>query len=167
MGLFSKKKTEEKQELPPLRFPEFNKELPSYESSIPTSEPSITKKAAVQSMPSINIPIRKPMPTRTEEKGFPMQKPQERFRPEERTLPRMEERRDFKPKERTLYIKIEKYKDLVAKIDEIKAKVGEAERTLQKLNQLKTEEEGELRTWQNELGRIKDMLMNIDRNLFE
>ncbi len=180
MGLFSKKKVEEKQELPPLKFPDFSKtkeEPANYESSITPSDQGMIKRAVGQ--PGFMMPIRKPVQPKTEtpnlgeEKGFRdlERKPRtEEFpRDEERMerRPRTEERMYNSQKGKTLFVKVEKYKDVLAKMNEVKAKVGESEVILQKLHGLRVEEEKELKIWQNDLNRVKDTLIAIDKTLSE
>ncbi len=177
MGLFSKKKVEEKQELPPLKFPDFSKpkeESANYESSIAPSDQGMIKKAVGQ--PGFMIPIRKPVQPKTEtanfgeEKGFRdmERRPRtEEFPRDEERRPRTEERMYNPQKTKTLFIKVEKYKDVLAKMNEIKAKVGESEIVLQKLHGLRVEEEKELKIWQNDLNRVKDTLIAIDKTLSE
>lgn len=159
MGLFSKKKVEEKEELPPLKFPEFQKEpVEEYESPIIPPKEEVKRPVTP---PNFMIPIRKPMQPRREEEHFR----EERHRFEER--PRMEER-NFRPqRERTLFVKVEKYREIQAKMNEIKAKISESERVLQKLSEVRSQEEHELREWQEDMSKLKDQLIAIDRTLFE
>ncbi|MEM4244717.1 MAG: hypothetical protein QXR60_00735 [Candidatus Nanoarchaeia archaeon] len=167
MGLFSKKKEEEKQELPPLKFPEFPKEQPSYESTIAPSDQTMIKRA-ISPPPSLMIPIRKPMPEKEE---YEPERPVMRPRMEERPRPRVEERprmEEYRPqRERTLFIKVDKYKDILAKMEDIKAKIAESEKALQKLQEINTDEAHELKVWQEDLNKVKDTLIAIDRKLFE
>lgn len=169
MGLFSKKKAEERQELPPLKFPELPKEKIGYESTITPSDQGMIKRA-ISPPPSLMIPIRKPMAPKTEEiQPEPRLSMEERPRPREEFRPMRQEPVEYRPQResRTLFIKVEKYKDIMAKMNEIKSKIAESERTLQKLQEVSDDEAKELRTWQEGLNRVKDTLIAIDRKLFE
>lgn len=162
MGLFSKKKVEEKQELPPLKFPEFSKfkEEPHFESVNP-SDQGIIKRTIVPP-PNLMIPIRKPVQPKSEDMMMPM--PEERPRQIERPRPS-----EFSPpkRDRTLFVKIDKYKDVMAKMDTIREKIAESEKVLQRLQQIRGQEDHELKMWQEDLNRVKDTLVAVDRALFE
>jgi len=159
MGLFSKKKPEEKQELPPLKFPEFSKE-PSHESLTP-SDQGVIKRTIVPPS-NLMIPIRKPIAQKAEE--IPEEE-RPRMRMEERPRPREE----YRPaqRERTIYVKVDKYRDVMAKMHEIRAKMGEAESIMRRLHEIRSQEEQELRMWESDMNRIKDTLIAIDRTLFD
>lgn len=191
MGLFSKKKIEEKQELPPLKFPEFPKEPVHDENSTNPSDQGMIKRT-ITPPPNLMIPIRKPMAPKSEEKTA---KDHERIPKAVEERPRTNlggygpskiDHQGYKPssiqggyrpsmeqgslkpeRERTLFVKIENYKEVLAKMNEIKAKIAESEKVLQKLHETRAEEDNELRTWQEDLNRIKDTLMIIDKTLFE
>lgn len=162
MKLFSKKREEAKPELPPLKFPEFPKEetkVPSYESGISASEAASLKEAI---QPRLEIPIRKPI----------MRPPVSQ--PPFMERPRVEERRYEEPEEKgiqkrgqTLFVKIERYKEAVAKMDHIKEKIIEAEKVLSKLDEMKRQEDEELIRWHQDLETIKTKILSVDKNLFE
>ncbi len=165
MGLFSRKKPEEKQELPPLKFPEFQKEQ-VYERKITPSDQGVIKKT-IAPPPNLMIPIRKPVMLKSEETHFE-EKP--RVWMEERPRPRIEPRaEEYKPmqRERTIYVKVDKYKEVMAKMTEIRAKVGDVERVMKRLHEIRSQEEQELRNWENDLNKVKDTLIAIDKTLFD
>lgn len=141
MGLFSKKKKEEKEELPPLRFPESPK-VP-YEPQIMPSEARAIKKAITPS-PRIELPIKKPVTPMIE---FPT------------PVPRKEGK--------TLFVKIDNYKRAMKTMADIKEKLYEIESILKKLENLKQEEDDQLTGWHNSLDDIKSKLLEIDKALFE
>jgi hypothetical protein len=163
MGLFSKKKVEEKQELPPLKFPEFPKpkDQPHFESMNPSDQGII--KRTIMPPPNLMIPIRKPVQQKSEE----LMEERTPMRMEERPRPRMEEYSRPQQREKTLFIKVDKYRAILAKMDEIKGKIAESDRILQKLQDIRSQEEHELKLWQDDLNRVKDNLIAIDRTLFE
>lgn len=161
MKLFSKKGEEAKPELPPLRFPEFPKEepkVPSYEAGISPAEATSIKEAITQ--PRLEIPIRKPMMRPTP--------------PPVMERPPVEEKRYEEPEERelqkrgqTLFVKIERYKEAVAKMDHIKEKIIEAEKILSNLDEMKRQEDEELLRWHQDLETIKNKILSVDKSLFE
>lgn len=164
MGLFSRKKPEEKQELPPLKFPEFStNEQAGYESTITPQEEMLVKKPV--NVQQSNMPLRKPVMPRTEEKerGFMDFERQRMERPKMRV-----EEREFRPaeRERVVYIKIDRYQDIITKIEEVKSKVSEAERVLRRLYETKAEEERELKLWQEDFNKVKETLKIVDHVLF-
>lgn len=69
--------------------------------------------------------------------------------------------------EKPLFVKVEKYRSAVKHIDEIKAKLQEAEKILSNLNKIKDEESEELRAWQTDIQEIKSKLLDVDKTLFE
>lgn len=69
--------------------------------------------------------------------------------------------------EQPLFVKIEKYKDVVETLGKLKNRLSEAENILNKLTRLKDEEDREIVAWHNDLERIRMQLMDIDRKLFE
>ena len=155
MGLFSKKKVEERQELPPLKFPEFsNENMPSDQGVI---------KRTIVPPPNLMIPIRKPVQSKSDD----MMMQEERMpRPVERERPRPSE---FTParRDRTLFVKVDKYKDVMAKMEMIRDKISESEKVLQRLQHIRSQEEHELKIWQDDLNRVKETLIAVDRALFE
>lgn len=152
MKLFSKK--EAKPELPPLKFPEFPKEgpkVPAYESGISPAEAASIKQAIT--MPGLEIPIRKPMPV----------KPSFTERP---TYEAPEREKEIQKRGQTLFVKIERYKDAVTKMEHIKETIIEAEKILKKLDEMKQEEDQELSKWHQDLEMIKSRILSVDKSLF-
>jgi len=165
MKLFSKKEEEAKPELPPLKFPEFPKEeqkVPSYEAGISPAEAASLKEAI---QPRLEIPIRKPV-MRPPVQPIILERPTE--------TPRVEERRYEEPEERgtqkrgqTLFVKIERYKEALEKMEHIKEKIIEAERILRNLDEMKRQEDEELTRWHQDLETIKSKILSVDKSLFE
>ncbi len=157
MKLFSKKSEEAKQELPPLKFPEFPKEepkIPSYEGVSPAEAASIKEAIA----PRLEIPIRRPMmrPTVPLIMERPVKKPYEE--PEEK---------EIQKRGQTLFVQIDRYKEAVVKMEHIKEKIVEAEKILNKLDEMKRQEDEELLRWHEDLETIKNKILSVDRSLFE
>jgi len=132
MGLFGKKK-EDKNDLPPLNFPELPKTVPSFEQekSMKVSDAEEIKDAVsssdVPQMPSVSSSMT----------------------------------------EKPLFVKIEKYKDLVNTLGKLKARLNDADHILQNLNDLKEKENRELAAWHSDLEKVRNQLLDIDRKLFE
>src|SRR3989338_8440836 len=138
MGLFSRKKEgDEGEELPPLRFPEMGRErrLPRYESEISPAEASSIKEAV---QPGLEIPIRKPrqyrpLPAVPEERPLPMDEPQEM------PLAEMRESPSHLAQGRSMFVKVERYREALHKMNHLKDKLAEAEKILRRLDDLKKE----------------------------
>ena len=69
--------------------------------------------------------------------------------------------------EKPLFVKVEKYRDVVETLKKLKARLSDADTILSKLGQLREEEDRELAAWQSDLERIRSQLLDIDRKLFE
>jgi len=69
--------------------------------------------------------------------------------------------------EKPLFVKIEKYRDVVETLKKLKTRLNEADNILDKLSNLRAEEDRELAMWQSDLEKIRGQLIEIDRNLFE
>lgn len=77
-------------------------------------------------------------------------------------MPRMEQ-----GEEKPLFVKVEKYREVMVTLNELKNKLKDAGDLLVELNKIKEQEERELSAWQDDLNAIKDKLISIDRTLFE
>jgi hypothetical protein len=147
MGLFGSNKKEEKQDLPPLEFPELPKTVPTYQPETKPhgaiSQPIPPRPVAAREIP-IN-PVSAPPMHHAPSLGLP----------------------NVGGMEQPLFIKIEKYRDVVDTLGKLKSKLSEAGNILNKLNRLKDEEDRELAAWHNDLERIRGQLMEIDKKLFE
>ena len=69
--------------------------------------------------------------------------------------------------EKPLFVKVEKYRDVVETLKKLKARLNDADTILSKLGQLREEEDRELSAWQGDLEKIRSQLLDIDRKLFE
>jgi len=70
-------------------------------------------------------------------------------------------------KEVPVYVKIDDYKDILEIVGLIKNKISETRSALQKLVELKAQEEQELEHWRQELDEIQRKVEYIDKALFE
>lgn len=82
--------------------------------------------------------------------------------PAQREQPRFEQ-----GEEKPLFVKVEKYREVMVTLNELKNKLKDAGDLLVELNKIKEQEERELSAWQDDLNSIKDKLINIDKTLFE
>lgn len=69
--------------------------------------------------------------------------------------------------EKPLFVKIEKYREVMSTLGEIKGKLKDAGDILMELNRIKEQEDKEIVDWHNDLENIKAKLLSIDRALFE
>lgn len=69
--------------------------------------------------------------------------------------------------EMPVFVKIDDYKDVLEVINIIKNKVVDAKKTLDKINELKNDEDSELELWHNALNEIEHKVDFIDKTLFE
>lgn len=155
MGLFNRKKKEERSSLP---LPEFPK-LPT-ETNFPFYDEQLNdKKENYMSKQDFNIPKEsfsfEESPKEKEDVDF------SEFA--SRRSPVVIEKRDDKP----LFIKIDKYKESVKTMDSIKVKLEEAQELIKNLTKLREQEEKELQEWQSSLDDVRQKLMKVDKNLFE
>lgn len=70
-----------------------------------------------------------------------------------------------KPRSKALFIKVEKFKEIVASIEMISRKIGELEDIAQKIKQIKSKEDSEIADWDEQLNEIKTRLERIEESL--
>ncbi len=70
------------------------------------------------------------------------------------------------PARKSLFIKVERYKEALHHIEEIKSKINAAEAALANMERAKRQEEAELEKWRRDIEAIKRNLLNIDSALF-
>ncbi len=75
--------------------------------------------------------------------------------------------RGEKMPEMPVFVKIEDYKDVLDVVNIIKNKIDDARKTLEKINELKNDEDAELEVWNNSLNEIERKVDFIDKTLFE
>ncbi len=160
MGLFTKKK-----EMPKAddSKPSFGYEMPkmaefpslSDEHEFPSYEPTISDiKKGVGGEEEVEIPIR--------EKPFIGKKMLgAEFTASER--PMQKQMAEDKP----LFVKIDKYKDVLNTVDAIKSKLEDAEELIRAFEEVRTQEGDKLESWKKDLQNVKEKLLSIDRDLFE
>jgi hypothetical protein len=66
-----------------------------------------------------------------------------------------------------VYVKIEEYKEVLDVIELIKTKLIQANNLLNKITDLKNEEDNEIEIWKNNIEEIERKIDDIDESLFE
>ena len=69
--------------------------------------------------------------------------------------------------DKPVFVKIEKYKEVLEYVDLLKSKISDAESILSSLEDIRSKEEEKINEWKQDLKSIKDKLMSIDDELFE
>lgn len=69
--------------------------------------------------------------------------------------------------DKPIYVKMEQYKDAMHNIDKIKELCNEADQMLSEISKLRASEDRELEKWQDEVDKIKDKILLVDKKLFE
>jgi predicted nuclease with TOPRIM domain len=64
-----------------------------------------------------------------------------------------------------VFVKIDKYSEVIAAINNVKSKLEEAKSALKKITDLKNEEDAEIRDWQEELRKIEERVSSIKEEL--
>jgi hypothetical protein len=70
-------------------------------------------------------------------------------------------------KQEPLYIKLEKYENVISTFNEIKLRITEIESLLKNIKEIKMKEEKELDDWEREIHTIKSRLEQIDQEIFK
>lgn len=65
-----------------------------------------------------------------------------------------------------LFIRIEKYKEALESIEQIKTRIGEIEHALMNIEKMRRQEDLEIEKWRRDLNSIKQRLLGIDNTLF-
>ena len=66
-----------------------------------------------------------------------------------------------------MFVEIENYKVVLAKMDMIKNKIKDTEKIMDELNKIRVREEKELGKWYKDIEGIKEKLIEIDNKLFK
>ena len=61
----------------------------------------------------------------------------------------------------SVFVRIDKYKELYDLLGQIRTKLSDAKQILKKVKELKSQEDGELESWQNELAAVEQKLSEI------
>ena len=69
--------------------------------------------------------------------------------------------------EKPIYVKVDQYKDVREILNLVRSKILEARETLEKIDNLKREEDAELEAWNAELEDVESNVAQIEINLLE
>jgi hypothetical protein len=69
--------------------------------------------------------------------------------------------------DRPVFVKLEQYRDVVSNIEILKQKIKETEYLLERIEELRGQEQAELDNCQGTLNKLKEKLIAIDKKLFE
>lgn len=69
--------------------------------------------------------------------------------------------------DKPLFIKVEKYKEVMETLSGLKNKLNEAGDILRELSRIKSEEDQELSAWQQDLENVKEKLLAVEKGLSE
>jgi len=153
MGLFSRKKEAQKTGVPSL--PEFKMEdvpeFPTYKPAIKDIKREVQRSAMPR--PMVDMP------------EIPRQNPEPRY---ESDRYKSEDEEIMQSSQKgPLFVKVSQYRSAMQTLNELKAKISEAERIMAKFDELKAKEDEQLEKWKAELEDIKDKLLSVDKSLFE
>lgn len=119
------------------------------------------KKPEMRELPPLSVEMPEKMP-----EELPSYEPQFKMEPEEFRMP-IEKPEPITREVRPIYVKIDKYKEALKTLAEIKARLVETEKVLNNLQKIKAEEDRELEDWRSDIEQIKEKLLSIDKELFE
>ena len=78
------------------------------------------------------------------------------------------QKQTFSPrKTESIYVKLDKFETSLQALEEIRDKMGDIEKLLEKTREIKAQEEKELEEWERELNIIKSRLDSIDKTVFK
>jgi hypothetical protein len=66
-----------------------------------------------------------------------------------------------------IYVKVDKYKELVEVLKNINAKLSQVDKTIEKINMLKVQEDEQLRSWTENLADVRGRLEKINQSFYE
>lgn len=65
-----------------------------------------------------------------------------------------------------IFIRIDRFEEALRIFNETKKKMSNIERILEEVKRIKEKEEGELKTWENEIRSMKEQIEKVDRDIF-
>jgi hypothetical protein len=66
-----------------------------------------------------------------------------------------------------VFIKIDKYREVLDIVDVLKKQLSDVKSTLDHVNDLKSQEEQELAIWQSNIDEVEKKILFVDQTLFE
>jgi hypothetical protein len=70
-------------------------------------------------------------------------------------------------KQGPVFVKLDEYKEIMEIVEMLRGKIAETKQLIQKINEIKTEEDAELDVWRTELEELDKRVQLIDRTLLE
>jgi hypothetical protein len=154
----------------PMREPAFSRPKEAYpERQVNNDLDELMPKEQVHE--EFSTPFRKEEPLKMQDLAPTFKSPQKEIR--EPVTPSIlpDLRKQFKmPKNvgnRPVFVQIDDYKDAMNNIEILKQKIREVEYILDRLNELKSQEQLEISNCETSLNKIKEKLVGIDKKLFE
>ncbi|MAG50265.1 hypothetical protein CL621_01330 [archaeon] len=132
--------------------------------------PDIPKESKLPKFPAYGTPKRQDVPSLPpQESDFEIPKREPLMRQQPITAaPTFEEGTPISRPElqgKPVYVKMEEYKKILNALDAVKNKINKAEETLLSIERFKEREDMELRKWKEEVNRIKENLIMVERKL--
>lgn len=132
--------------------------------------PDIPKESKLPKFPSYGAPKRPeipPLPPLKSDFEIPKREPLIKQYPSITSAPTFEEETPTRPEiqGKPVYVKMEEYKKILDALDTVKNKIKNAESTLLSIERFKEREDMELRRWKEEINRIKENLIMVERRL--
>ena len=138
---------------------ELDAEFPKYESSVADIKNAVNK----GNEDEFTIPIRSPPLNNKNMFGATMNPPPNfNFNVPENII-----KKPVMDQNKPLFVKMDKYKEAMKVLDELKLKIDDAEILIKSIEDIKSEEEAKLQAWKKDLQNIKEKLNSIDNDLFE
>lgn len=66
-----------------------------------------------------------------------------------------------------VFVKIEDYKNVLELMEKLKKRLADAKQMLEKISEMKREEDAIIESWQNDIEKVEEKIEFIDRTLFE
>ncbi len=66
-----------------------------------------------------------------------------------------------------VFVKIEDYKNVLELMEKLKKRLADAKQMLEKISELKREEDAIIESWQSDIEKVEEKIEFIDRTLFE
>lgn len=67
----------------------------------------------------------------------------------------------------SVFVRIDRYRELYSVIRQIQAKLDDAKQVLKRIKDLKSQEDGEIESWENELSTVEQKLSDISGAMTE
>lgn len=155
------KETEIPEELPPIE------EVPTYEDEfLPTSDVEQSKEKRIEEMPNPpQQPELKPQEQEIKQDIEPESQSIEQPKIQETNYP--EKQQPIVRNNQPVFIKVSKYKEVLAEISAIRSRLNQSLKTLTRVKEIKNPEDNEFNQWKEKLEDIERKILYIDKTIFE